>query len=131
MNDINGAAPAPTIRDLFFSRKKSRVVPFTLKEKDDLAMFAKKFSGAERTELLKLVPAVDEGDPDAKQKQLDGQLSLIVKGVCDGNGDPIFKDDDRTAIADEFTNVLDALATEVMNANGMGRKAEAAIEKNS
>ncbi len=129
MNDA-ATAPLPNIRDLFFARKKSRVVAFTLVEKDNLEMFAKKFSGAERTELLKLVPTVAEDDPDARQKQLDGQLSLIIKGVCDGNGDAVFKDDDRAAIADEFADVLDFIATQVMQVNGMGAKAAAAIEKN-
>ena len=118
------------VRTLFFSRQKSRVVPFTLVEKDDLEMFAKRFSGAERTELLKLVPIVTEGDPDAKQKQLDGQLALIIEGVCDSEGKSVFTAADRDLIAGEFASDLDFIATQVMAANGMGVKAAAAVEKN-
>lgn len=129
MNDATTAMP--DIRSLFFARKKSRVVSFTLVEKDDLEMFAKRFSGAERTELLKLVPVVTEDDPDAKQKQLDGQLALIIEGVCDSDGKAVFTAADRDLIADEFASDLDFMATQVMAANGMGVKAAAAIEKNS
>ena len=130
MNE-NAPAPLPDLRTLFFARQKSRVVPFVLAEKDNLEVFAKRFSGTERTELLKLVPTVDEGDPDAKQKQLDGQLALIIEGVCDGNGKPLFTAADKELVAGEFADVLDFMATQVMAANGMGVKAAAAIEKNS
>jgi hypothetical protein len=122
-----------SLKSRFFNVKRPRAVPLgkleSKPEVDDL--FAKRFTLAQRTAFVSNLPRASESHSEADKVAigLDAQLYLIVEGICDEKGEPVFSKEDAEQLKDEDAAVIDELAKHVMKTNGMNVGAKEDAEK--
>lgn len=100
-------------REAFFHKpEKPRTIDIPLE--DGRTFKARKLTQAEVETLKKRYATAD--------RALDGLRYVVCRTVVDENGDRIFSDDDQARMADVDFDVIQTIASEVVEFSGLGER---------
>ena len=112
--------PNKDLRSAIFAAD-DRKLKSTVIEEWGVTVYLKPLDYRQRMKLMETVkPKHQENAPVTPEVAQTFTLSLIIHGVCDENGTPIFTDADKEQLLGRNSAVLDRLSTELGTLSGFG-----------
>ena len=113
-----------SLRDTILAASDIRLREIELPEwAPDGGVFIRKLSHEQG---MRVIADVSGDDPDVNAVT----LTLLIMGLCDSDGTPLFGEEDRTLLGQKSNAVIKRVFTEIQNFNGIGADAEEDIAGN-
>lgn len=110
-----------------------RIEPFRLEE-FDLNLHIRRLSALARARLGDKFTLLQGGDKVSSNETavIEVQSRIVAEGLVDEHGVRIYRDDEATAIAEEFPGTaLDKLSNKILEISGIGASVQENLVKNS